>query len=156
MTKGVDRMAMTKLEEIFLSALQGEINDRKTYLDLADRMENTYLKRKLRFLADEEEKHKITVEEMYKAYFPQKNIILPEKGQNSEVDSNIREYLHLIQILETAMEYEKTAQNNYLLLADKLSNDKETSVILTYFAAMEASHYDLLKIEKEYLEKSKD
>jgi rubrerythrin len=149
-------MNTDRLEEIFLFAIQGEINDRKTYQDLADRIENTFLKRKLRFLADEEEKHKNTLEEMYKAYFPQKNIILPKKVQSTELGNNIGEYLQLIHILETAMEYEKAAQNNYLMLADKLSNDQETSAILTYFAAMEASHHDLLRIEKEYLEKSKD
>jgi rubrerythrin len=149
-------MSTDRLKEIFLYAIQGEINDRKTYQDLADRMENTFLKKKLGFLAEEEEKHRITMEEIYKAYFPQKNIILPKKEENDKVDNNIGEYLQLIQILETAMEYEKAAQNNYLLLADELSNDQETSVILTYFAAMEASHYDLLKIEKEYLEKDKE
>jgi rubrerythrin len=119
-------------------------------------MKNTFLKRKLRFLADEEEKHKTTLEEMYKAYFPQKNIILPNKVENGENDMNIGDHLQLIPILEAAMDYEKTAQNNYLLLADELSNDKETSVTLTYFAAMEASHYDLLKLEKEYLEKNEE
>jgi rubrerythrin len=119
-------------------------------------MENTFLSRKLRFLADEEEKHRTTLEEMYKAYFPQKNIILSKNAQNAELDDNIGDYIQLIQILETAMDYEETAQKNYLLLADELSNDQETSVILTYFAAMEASHYDLLKIEKEYLKRSKD
>jgi rubrerythrin len=148
-------MSEEKLEEIFLSAIQGEINDRKTYLNLAGRIKNTFLKRKLRFLAEEEEKHRITVEEMYKAYFHQKSIILPKKAQKDGNESNIGESLQLIQILETAMEYEKSAENNYLLLADKLSKDQETSVILTYFAAMEASHYDLLKIEKEYLESNK-
>jgi rubrerythrin len=147
---GDDSMNKNRLEEIFLFAIQGEINDRKTYLDLAGRIENTFLKRKLKFLADEEEKHKTTLEEMYNAYFPQKNIILPKMAENDEVDSNLGEYLQLIQILETAMEFEKTAQNNYLLLADELSDDQETSVILMYFAAMEASHYDLLKIEREY------
>jgi rubrerythrin len=146
-------MSTDRLKEIFLTAIQGEINDRRTYQNLADRMENTFLKRKLSFLADEEVKHKITLEEMYKAYFPDINIILPEKAQDAEFDNIIGKSQQLIQILEKAMEYEKTAQNNYLLLADELSNDQETSVILTYFAAMEASHYDLLKIEKEYIEK---
>jgi rubrerythrin len=145
-----------KLEDIFLSAIQGEINDRKTYLHLADRMENTFLKGKLRFLADEEEKHKMTLEEMYTAYFPNKNIILPEIVHGAELDNNIGESLKLIQILETAMEYEKAAQNNYLLLADKISNDQESSVILTYIAAMEESHYNLLRLEKEYLERRKE
>jgi rubrerythrin len=149
-------MNTDRLEEIFLFAIQGEINDRNTYIKLADRMENTFLSRKLRFLADEEEKHRTTLEEMYKAYFPQKNIILSKNAQNAELDDNIGDYIQLIQILETAMDYEETAQKNYLLLADELSNDQETSVILTYFAAMEASHYDLLKIEKEYLKRSKD
>jgi rubrerythrin len=152
--KGGENMGTDDLEEVFLFAIQGEINDRKTYMKLADRMTDTFLKRKLKFLAEEEEKHKVTLEEMYNVYFPQKNIILPKNAQNSELNSDIGDSLQLVEISEKAMDYEKTAQNNYLLLADELSNDQETSVTLTYFAAMEASHYDLLKLEKEYLEKS--
>jgi rubrerythrin len=145
-------MSSDRLEGIFISAIQGEINDRRTYMDLADRIESNFLKIKLRFLADEEEKHRTTLGEMYKAYFPQKNIILPKHDNKTDLENKINGSLQLIQILEKAMQYEKSAQENYLLLADELSDDQETSVLLTYFAAMEGSHYDLLKIEKEYLE----
>lgn len=148
-------MGMDKLEEMFLFAIQGEINDRETYLDLADRMENSFLKTKLRFLADEEEKHKATLEEMYKVYYPDKDFILSRKTVGPELNVIIGDNLMLIQILERAMEFEKSAQKHYLSIADEISDDPESSTTLTYFAAMEATHYELLKTEKEHIEKLK-
>lgn len=148
-------MSANKLEEMFLFAMQGEINDRETYLDLADRMDSSFLKTKLKFLADEEEKHKATLEEMYKVYYPDKDITLPGKTEGPELNVIIEDNLKLIQILERAMEFEKSAQKHYLSIADELSDDLESSTILIYFAAMEATHYELLKTEKEHIEKLK-
>jgi rubrerythrin len=106
-------------------------------------------------LAKEEERHKTTLEEMYRVYYPEKDIVIPidikKPGINVVFDNNSQ----LIQILETAMEYEKEAEKYYHSMADKLSDDLETSATLTYFAAMEATHYDLLKTEKEHLETGK-
>ena len=148
-------MSTDKLEEMFLSAIQGEINDRETYLGLADRMDSSFLKTKLKFLADEEEKHKTALEEMYRVYYPDKDIILPQKTMGPELNVIIKDNLQLIRILERAMEYEKSAQKHYLSIADELSDDLESSATLTYFAAMEATHYELLKTEKEHIEKLK-
>ena len=154
--EGVVRVSTDELEGMFVRAIQGEINDRQTYLDLANRMESSFLRTKLRFLADEEEKHRVALEEMYEAYFPEKDLTLPEVELGPQSDEGLGDDVPIIQILETAMEYERSAQMNYLSLADQLSDNLETSVTLTYFAAMEASHLGLLKIEKEHLEKLKD
>jgi rubrerythrin len=146
-------MSTDILEKLFLQAIQGEMNDRETYLSLAGRLEDSFLKAKLEFLAEEEEKHRVTLEEMYNAFFPGRDIVLPGATAGSVSDANVGENLELMQILEIAMDYELASQNNYLTLAGQLSDNVETSVTLTYFAAMEASHYGLLKIEKEHLEK---
>ena len=68
-------MGSDKLEGMFLFAIQGEINDSKTYLELAERVEHPFLKTKLKFLAEEEEQHKSTLEEMYKVYYPEKAVL---------------------------------------------------------------------------------
>jgi rubrerythrin len=147
---------MDALEKMFLDAMQGEVNDRETYLNLAGRLEISFLKTKLEFLAEEEEKHRLTLEEMYNVFFPGKDIVLPGATAGSVSDDDVGENIKLLQLLEMAMDYEMAAQNNYLELANQLSDNVETSVTLTYFAAMEASHYGLLKIEKEHLEKLRD
>jgi rubrerythrin len=143
------------LEKMFLDAMQGEMNDRETYLNIAGRLEDSFLKTKLQFLAEEELKHKATLEEMYSAYFPGREMVLPGAVGDKASYDDLGE-LELIQILEIAMDYEMAAQDNYLAIADTLADNVETSVTLTYFAAMEASHYGLLKMEKEHLEKLQD
>lgn len=146
-------MTLDKLEKMFLFALKGEINTGKTYLDLADRVEGYFLKTKLRFLAAEEDKHKTTLEEMYKVYYPQKDIVIPQDMKVPQLNITFNHEIELIKILETAMEFEKEAEKYYLSIADRLSDDLETSTTLTYFAAMEANHYDLLRTEKEHIER---
>ena len=145
-------MDLDKLEEMFLFAIKGEINDNKTYLELAERVENSFLKAKLKFLAEEEGKHKVTLEEMYKVYYPEKDIIIPPNMEGPGLNIIFSDNNQLIKILEAAMEYEKAAEKHYLSIADELSDDLESSTTLTYFAAMEATHYELLKTEREHLE----
>ena len=145
-------MVLDKLEDMFLYAIQGEINDSKTYMDLSERVEHSFLKTKLKFLAEEEERHKVTLEEMYKVYYPEKDIVIPPNIKGPGLNINFSDNNQLIKILEAAMEYEKAAEKYYLSIADELSDDLESSATLTYFAAMEATHYDLLKTEKEHIE----
>jgi rubrerythrin len=145
-------MGLDKLEEMFLFAIQGEINDSKTYLDLSERVEHSFLKTKLKFLAEEEERHKATLEEMYRVYYPGKDIVIPPDLRGPGLNITFMNENQLVKILETAMEFEKAAEKYYLSIADELSDDLESSTTLTYFAAMEATHYDLLKTEKEHLE----
>lgn len=148
-------MGLDKLEEMFLFAIQSEINDNKSYTDLAERVEHSFLKTKMYFLAQEEERHKVTLEEMYRVYYPEKDIVIPPNMKGPGLNITFMNEDQLVKILETAMEYEKSAEKYYLSMADKLSDDLESSATLTYFAAMEATHYDLLKTEKEHLETNK-
>ena len=89
---------------------------------------------------------------MHKVYYPEKDIIRPPNMEGPGLNINFSDNFELIKILETAMEYEKAAEKYYLSIADELSDDLESSATLTYFAAMEATHYDLLKTEKEHIE----
>jgi len=146
-------MVSDKLEEMFLFAIQWEINDNKTYLDLTERVERPFLKGKLKLLAEEERKHRATLEEMYKVYYPGKDIVIPPDLKGPEMNVTFMNENQLVKILETAMEYEKEAEKYYLSMAEKLSDDLETSATLTYFAAMEATHYELLRTEKEQIER---
>ena len=68
-----------KLEDLFLSAIKSEVDSNKVYSDLAKKIKNGLIQDKLVFLAKEEEKHKIFVEDAYLNHFPDKKIILPDE-----------------------------------------------------------------------------
>jgi rubrerythrin len=149
-------MGSDKLEEMFLFAIQAELNEREAYLELGERGENPFFKNKMKFLAQEEIRHRTTLEDMYKVYYPEKEVVIPPNIEAPRLTVNYTDEGELIKILETAMEFEKEAEKYYLSMADKLSDDLETSTTLTYFAAMEANHYELLRTEKEQMERLKN
>ncbi len=144
-------MDLTKfnLEDVILTAMKSEIEAKGTYNKLADRIENAFMKERMRFLAEEEEKHRSYLEKIYKERFGGKPIKLPEKsvvpmpevvltGPDQPITS----------IFEDAMEAEKRASDYYLAMVE-LFQVPEIKLTLTYFGKMEMGHYDILKNERE-------
>ena len=66
-------------EDLLLSAIKSEVDSKEVYSKLADMVKNFFLKDRLKFLASEEEKHRIFLESLFMKKIPQKEIILPEK-----------------------------------------------------------------------------
>lgn len=136
--------------ELFLSALRSEINSREVYSKLASEVKNAFLKDKLKFLATEEEKHRIFLEEAFHENFPGKDIVLPERTpvplpEIKKPDENVL----VSEVLMSAMEAEKAAHDFYNSFANRFAADSDMKKTLEYFAAMEMGHYKLLEIEKE-------
>ncbi len=139
------------LEEMFLYAMKSEVESRNIYDRMAKREQNPFLKDKLKFLSSEELKHWGVLKDMFKAYFPQKNIILPDNTPVPLPEINWEKFedLPVIELLEKAMNLERATLDYYVNMADRLSEDVKANTVLMYFAAMERGHYELLKIEKE-------
>ena len=138
------------LEDMIISALKSEVESKAIYGMLADQVENAFIKEKLAFLAEEEERHRMYLEELYKKQFPGKGIQLPEETpvplpeiKIEGGDQNISE------ILEMAMEAERAAKDFYVEMAKQFDNEPETRRTLEYFAQMEWGHYKLLEIERD-------
>lgn len=136
--------------DLFLSALKSEIDSRDVYSKLADGVKNAFLKDKLKFLASEEEKHRILLEKGFRNNFPDIDIIIPERTPVPLPEIRMPDENVLVsEVLESAMAAEKAAHDFYNLFADRFPADSEMKKTLQYLAIMEDEHYKLLEVEKE-------
>lgn len=142
------------LEDLFLTAIKSEIESNKLYSNLAKKIQNGLLQDKLEFLAKEEEKHKIFIEDEYRNHFPDKKINLPKETPVPLPEIIIDdENIPLSKIFMSAMQAEKAAQDFYKSFADRFEEGTKINHTLKYFSDMELGHYKLLEIEKESMER---
>jgi rubrerythrin len=145
------------LEDVILTALKSEIEARKFYLKIAEDIKNAILKDRLKFIAEEELRHREFFEEMYQKNFPDKSIELPKKTKVPLPELDITgESMSLVEIFEGVMAAEKAAFEFYNSFADQFEKDTEVGKTLKYFANMEMGHYRLFELEKENMEKYED
>ncbi len=144
------------VEESILTAIKSEIEAKKVYEQIAEKVDNMMLKDRLLFLAKEEVKHREYFESLFKNLFPDKELKIPEKSPvplpEIEID---KENILLSEILTKAMEAEMAAFDFYMSLAKKF-DDNETRKMLEYIAYMEKGHYNLLELERKVVESSED
>ena len=141
------------LKELLLAALKSEADSKKVYLQLAKRVKNYLLKDKFEFLAKEEERHRVFIEDMFKKEFPRKEPILPKETSVPLPRINIiDEDVPISKILVQAMDAEKASHDFYLELSKYFRDDPKVKNTLLYFATMEIGHYKLLEVEKQAME----
>ena len=136
------------LEDLFFTAMKAEVDSREAYSIMAGITRNAFLKDRLRFLADEEEKHREFLESEFRTQFPETEILLPEVSPVPLPGIDIKsEGIPMTELLQQAMDAEKAAQEFYMDFA-KYVGTSPFAVTLGYFARMEEGHYELLKREK--------
>ena len=101
------------LEELLLTAIKSEVESNKLYKKTAKKTENGLLQDKLEFLANEEDKHKIYVEDIYRNHYPGKEIKLPKITPVPLPEIKINDDMPVSKILISAMVAEKSAQDFY-------------------------------------------
>ena len=137
------------LEELFVTAIKAETDSREAYSILSGITKNAFLKDRLRFLADEEEKHRTFLEAEFKKHLPNSELVLPEYSPIPLPEIDVSdETVPMSQMLQQAMEAELAAYEFYTEFAKYVSGKQELVLTLGYFANMEQGHYELLKIEK--------
>ena len=141
------------IDVLLLTAIKSEIESKIAYTKLAEKIENDLLKDKLTFLANEEEKHRLIIEDIFKNHFSDKEIKIPEKTAVPLPEIQINENTPLSKILEQAMVAEKVAQEFYESLSGRFEENSKIESTLRYFATMELGHYKLLEIEKDNVER---
>ncbi len=145
------------VEELLLSAIKSEIEAKEIYEKVAEKVKNAFLKEKLKFLAQEEKRHRETFESIFRSRFPGKRIVLPEKSPVPLPELKIEsERIKLSEVFEMAMKAEKAAHEFYLSLAPYFKDEPETEQMINYIASMELSHYKIFEIEKENALKFED
>jgi len=142
------------MEDLLLSALKAETESRDVYEKLSAGVKNALLKDRLKFLSEEEEKHRVFFEMLFKQKFQGKEIALPEKTPVPLPDIKIEdENLPISEIFWRAMQAEMAAHDFYNKMAERFTDEPQIEKMLLYIATMEKGHYKLLEIEKENAEK---
>ncbi len=142
------------LEELLLTALKSEIESRDIYKKISMAVSNALLKDRFEFLAGEEEKHREFIEHIYKGKFPDREIKLPDKTPVPLPEVKFEtEDVPLSEILDQSMKAELAAHDFYKALAEKFPEDREVRKTLLFFSSMEMGHYQLLKLERENIER---
>lgn len=142
------------LADLLAAAVKSEIDSRDLYVRVAGRVKNAFLKERLEFLAQEEEKHRKALEGMFGQRFPgqalavpaQPVVPLPEIAFGDEA-------VPLSAVLAQAMKAEQAAHDFYLQLAELFADDAAKKNLFLYFSMMEMGHYKLLDVEKSALER---
>jgi rubrerythrin len=137
------------LEDLILSALKSEIDAKEVYSKTAESVENFILKDRLKFLAKEEEKHRIFFDNLYKKKFPEKDLKVPQSSPVPLPDMEaVSEKIPISEMLQMAMDAETAAHDFYINLAEKFTGDEPVLKTIKYIAKMELGHLRLLEIEK--------
>jgi rubrerythrin len=141
-------------EELFFSAIKSEVESREVYSGLAEKVKNAFLKDRLRFLASEEEKHRIFLKGAFEREFPGRELILPEEIPVPLPEMKIPdEMVPLSDVLESAMRAELASQEFYSSFAAEFPEGTDMKKTLEFFAAMEMGHYRILEMERDNMKR---
>jgi rubrerythrin len=145
-----------EIKDLMLTAIKSEIESRDVYLQLASKVDNAFLADKLRYIADEEDKHRDYLESIYQMELQEDLPELPERSivplPGIQVD---RPFVQASDIMSQAMDAEMAASDFYSSLSQRFE-DSEVRKTLQYLSKMEIGHFKLLEIEKDHLEEEED
>lgn len=141
------------LEELLLVAIKSEIESRDLYLNIAKKTKNGLLSDKLKFIANEEKKHELFIEDIYKNHFPEKKIIIPNKSSVPIAKISITDDMSVSKLLKIAMDAEIVASDFYKSLSDYFEEGSKMHNTLLYLSDMEKGHYKILEVEKESMDR---
>jgi rubrerythrin len=141
------------LEELLLAAMKSEMESKNLYLKMAKMTKNGLLTDKLDFLAKEEEKHRLFIEDTYRNHFPDKKVKIPMETPVPLPEVKITEDTPMSKLLSDAMAAEQNASEFYKKLASRFEEGCKIHNTLIYFADMELGHYKILETEKESMER---
>jgi len=143
-----------QLADLLVAAVKSEIDSRDIYLRLGRKVRNAFLRERLAFLAQEEEKHRQSVEKIHHDLFPEQKLVIPVVAVVPLPEIKIsNEEVPLSEVLQAAMNAEEIAYHFYRQLALRFDRDDEKKRLLLYFAAMEMGHYRLLEVEQQNAER---
>jgi rubrerythrin len=143
---------ITSLEALGI-AIRSEIDAQEVYKDLASMCEEELMRDKFLNMHNEERKHQLLLEKMYKDMFPEVDLSLPPSRLPKEVkDSSARKKCSIKEILHLAIDEEKKSREFYLDCAETVT-DLSGKRMFRFLADMEFSHQSLLNAELELFEK---
>jgi rubrerythrin len=140
------------LEDLLLAAMKSEVESSKLYTKMKKKTKNGLLQDKLGFLAQEEEKHRMFIEDIYRNHYPDNEVVLPRETPVPLPEVKFNKETPLSILLNEAMYAEKAASDFYQSLAERFEEGTKLHNTLIYFSKMEIGHYKILETEKESME----
>ena len=140
------------LEDLLLAAMKSEVESNKLYKKMKKKTKNGLLQDKLEFLAQEEEKHRLFIEDIYRNHYPDNKVVLPRETPVPLPEVKFKKDTPLSILLKEAMNAEKSASDFYQSLAGRFEEGTKLHNTLIYFSKMEIGHYKILETEKESME----
>jgi len=148
-------VSTTSVKELLAYAIRSEMDSNKAYSDLADRVSNPLLKEKFQWLAFEENKHKQMLITLHGTLFSGQTIQIPDKPSEELLKRiEITPSSSLLDILYQAMDSEKSAEEFYARLAERMEPTQKK--LLLYLSKVEHSHYVMLKSEYDAVQDFED
>lgn len=138
------------LQSLLGFAVKAEIESAETYRNLLNRDLPAETRTKVTRLVKQEEEHEEKFWSIFKDFFPDEEIDLPERA-DIENNVDIPDDITTRKLFEKAMEAERESEKFYSELADEF-DDKEVRNLLGFLAANEREHYEILKEELRKLE----
>lgn len=137
--------------EIYGIAIKSEIEAARAYQQMADITNREDVRKKLKFLRDEERRHRQLLTHQYRREFPDVKLALPSEGLAPALSLAIERNTPLAKLFELAMEAERKSERFYAQAAET-AESLSGRRLLNYLAGMERGHYFLLQSEYELLQ----
>jgi rubrerythrin len=142
------------LEDILGMAVKTEIQGRKFYISLAEKVKHPEVKKKIQSLADDEKRHERVMVDLYRKALNREPKDLPDKGIPDIVKAisgmDISEKSQLLQVIDMAIEAELVSARFYKRGAE-ISEDSRTKRVFEQLEKEEDGHYNFLVAEKSAL-----
>ncbi len=139
---------MTDIEDMIRIAIRSEVDAAENYGKATEQTKIFLLKDKFKFLQNEEVGHKNLLEKLFRAKFPDRDMVLPEDSEMPFLSFEVTDDMQLSEILKNAMEAEKIASDFYKEM-EQAAEEENEKAMARYLSSMEESHYYLLKSELE-------
>jgi rubrerythrin len=144
--------ALMKAPEIMAVAIRAEMDAADIYNHLRGRVKNEVLVQKLKFLADEEIRHKAILERLFADKYPASKLAVPAKPARAAKAVPLNEKSSVLDLFKLAMGKEKEAEEFYRAAKPSVE-DAAGRKILDYLSRVERSHFYMLKSEIDLLER---
>ena len=142
-----------ELNDLLLAAIKSEMESNELYTKMAKKTKNDLLRDKLMFLAQEEIKHRVFIEDIYANHYPDEELKIPRETPVPLPEVKMDEDTPLSNVLKQAMAAEQAASDFYKHLATRFEEGSKINNTLEYFADMETGHFKILEMEKESMER---
>lgn len=151
------------LKELFVTAIQGELEGRELYLAVSEKTNDKKAKKVFKNLASEEDSHAKALQEMAGQMLKGQPVVIPKLSKlesfddaqspifTKEFKDSIKDRHFEVSALRIGIKLESESMVFYRTFSEQVSDPKVKEFLL-HLSSWEAEHYKQLKTQVGYLE----